>query len=326
MTFKVNITGFLVCTLLASLATYVSAFIHIGAVSNAIILGFIIGNILKLPANTKKGIDFCATNILSVAIAFMGLKLNFLILQELGFKSIAFVVMALIITIITALVLGKIFKLNSSLALLLGIGNAVCGSSAIAATEKIIGAKEEDVGLSIAIVNFLGSIGIFLVPFLAVHLFKMNELHSGMLIGNTLQAVGQVVAAGFSISDSAGQVATIIKMARILMLLPLFFVLIPLYRNKQVMEISDVKKPGIPLFIIGFIFCSIIASSDILNQKMIIFGNQFSHILLMVAMAGIGLKIKIQSILQNGFNALLTASLIFIIQLLFSSLILYLLS
>ncbi len=99
-------------------------------------------------------------------------------------------------------------------------------------TEKIIGAEEEDVGLSVAIVNFLGTIGVFLLPLIAKFILHLSDINAGILIGNTLQAVGQVVASGFSINVSSGQVATIVKMTRVLMLLPITLILAFMFFKK----------------------------------------------------------------------------------------------
>ena len=106
---------------------------------------------------------------------------------------------------------------NKKTSLLLGVGNAVCGSSAIAAVSPVIKAEESDTGISIGVVNFLGTIGIFILPALAIKVLHFADLQASTLIGGSLQAVGQVVAAGFSVSDNVGEIATIIKMARIAM-------------------------------------------------------------------------------------------------------------
>ncbi len=315
--------GILLCIALASAAIISSEYIPIGAVAIAIIFGIVIGNITKLNKIFNKGISFSEKHLLSLAIALMGVNLNFIILKEIGLKSVILVVAAMVITISSAIILSKILKFDKKFALLLGIGNGVCGSSAIAATEKIIEANDEEVGLSVAIVNFLGTIGIFLLPFIAKFLLQFTNINSGILAGNTLQAVGQVVAAGFSISDSAGQIATIIKMTRILMLLPLVFTLIFIFSNKNKSSNEKVKRPNIPIFIIGFVLFSLLPTFNILPKAYVENIGHISHYILVIAMAGIGLKIKFKNILRNGKYALIIGSLIFLIQIIFSSTVIY---
>jgi len=313
------------CALIAGMALFLSSLLPIGAIALAIILGAIVGNSTKLHKLFTPGISFSEKQILSLAIALMGVRLNFQILKGLGFKTVLLVISALTFTILVSLLLSRILKFNTKFALLLGIGNGVCGSSAIAATEQIIGADEESVGLSVAIVNFLGTIGIFLVPFIAKRILHLSDIHSGILAGNTLQAVGQVVAAGFSISDNAGQIATLIKMTRILMLFPLVFILLYLFSGRSQPRGPKTKKPVVPLFIIGFVFFSLLPTFNLLSEEMIKIISQMSHYSLIVAMAGIGLKITLQSILKDGRSALLMGSLIFLFQLCFSGIMILLL-
>jgi len=323
MKLKTYSFGVLLCTLIGALATWVATYVPIGAVATAIIFGILIGNLTTLKSSFTPGISFSEKHILSVAIALLGVKLNFQILSELGYKSILLVVCALGLTLVTSLLLAKLLKFDRKFALLLGIGNGVCGSSAIAATEKIMGTSEEEVGLSVAIVNFLGTLGIFLLPFIGKFVLGLSDVNAGVLAGNTLQAVGQVVAAGFSISDSAGQIATIIKMTRILMLFPLVLILIFVFSGNKIRGQQKVKQPPVPLFIIGFVLFSLVPSLNLLPVEQIKILGHISHYALVIAMAGIGLKIKFQSILRDGKSALTIGALIFTVQILFSSVAVY---
>jgi len=315
--------GISISVLIALLALWGSAYIPLGAVALAIILGILLGNMTSVPSYGTKGIAFSEKHLLSLAIALMGVNLDFQVLQKLGWQSILLVIIAMAITIFTALLLAKLFHFDKRFALLLGIGNGVCGSSAIVATEQVIGARKEDVALSIAIVNFLGTIGIFLLPFLSVSLLHFSDIHSGILAGNTLQAVGQVLAAGFSISDTAGQTATLVKMTRILMLFPLLMLLVytaSVSRKKRTeLDLEHIKKPAFPLFIIGFVLFSFVPSFNLLPEAYIKLLSMTSHYLLVTAMAAIGLKITFKTILQNGKLALGIGSMIFLVQILFSS-------
>jgi uncharacterized integral membrane protein (TIGR00698 family) len=318
---KNNFFGILIAVTIGILAILLSEFITIGAVAIAIILGVIIGNSVKLGDKFTSGITYSEKTLLAYAIALMGINLDFSILIALGFKTILLIIIAMIITLLSSLYLAKLFKFDTKFALMLGIGNGVCGSAAIAATKDIVALDKEKVGLSVAIVNFLGTIGIFLVPIIGTYLLTLSDINNGVLIGNTLQAVGQVIASGFSINDTAGQTATIVKMGRVLMLTPLIFILI-YFINKQVKNTngSNLTKLEIPMFIIGFVIFSIIATIGILPENIINIIALSSKYLLIIAMVAIGLKINFKTILQHGSTALLIGILIFIIQILFSGL------
>lgn len=313
-----EIKGVSLTVLIAIITIVLSIFIPIGAVALGIIFGVLIGNIFTLNPSFFSGIRFSEKSILSLAIILMGVNLNFGIIQELGFKSIIIIFLSIVFTIFTAVILSKILRLKPKLGLLLGIGNGICGSSAIAATEQIIGADEDDVGLSVAIVNFLGTIGIFLIPFVSKIVLNFSDIHSAFLIGDTLQAVGQVVASGYSINNEVGHTATIIKMMRILMLTPVLLSLIVVFRQRRKdIKTNFVKKKSFPFFIIGFILMSSIPSFHLLPESWIDIVGKASHYLLVIAMVGIGLKVSFSSILKNGKKALLVGSLVFLFQIIF---------
>ena len=316
-----SIYGIILCITIAAISLFVSKYVNIGSVTIAIVIGFILGNTVKPGEIFQKGILYSEKHILSFAIALLGVNLDYKILAELGYITIIIIVIAMTATIFSSIILGKIFKFDSKLAILLGIGNGVCGSSAIAATEQIIGANEEDVGLAVAIVNFLGTLGIFLLPFIAKIILQFSDIKSGVLIGNTLQAVGQVVAAGFSVNELVGHTATIVKMTRIVMLTPLIFTLLFVYsKNKQTpANAGKTSKVQFPKFIVGFILFSLIPTFGLLSEEHIKILSTISHYALVVAMAGIGLKITFGSILKDGKTALLIGSLIFLLQIILSS-------
>ena len=311
--------GIGLCGVIGAAAILVAEYVPLGAVAVAIILGILVGNVMRPGTVFQGGITYSEKRVLSFAIALMGVNLNFLILRELGFRSLLMIVAAMAVTILSSLFLARLLRIDRKLALLLGIGNGICGSSAIAATEGIIGADKEQVGLSVAVVNFLGTLGIFMLPFLGTGLMHFTELESGLLIGNTLQAVGQVVAAGFSVSDMAGQTATIVKMGRILMLTPLILILIISFADRKSSKGKGSKKAGVPLFIIGFILFSLVPTLGLLPEGPVRVISRISHYTLILAMAGIGLRITFSSILRNGKEALVLGGLVFVVQIVFST-------
>lgn len=312
--------GLLLCLVIGAASAWLSGWIPIGSMAIAIVLGIAVGNLARPGVKFGPGIVVSEKHLLSVAIALMGLNLDFSILRSLGLRSLLMVMAGVTVTIAAALVFGSLLRLNRTFALLLGIGNGVCGSSAIAATEQIIGADKEEVGLSVAIVNGLGTLGVFLLPLLAHTLLRLPDLGSGLVIGNTLQAVGQVVAAGFSVSEAAGQIATIIKMTRILMLFPLVFILLLALagRKREGAEASK-HRPRMPLFIVGFVLFSLVPTFSLLPGAWIAALKSVSHDALIVAMAGIGLRITFDSILRQGRSALAAGTLVFAVQILFST-------
>ncbi len=329
MIIKKYFSGILLCSIIALLSILISDYIPFGAVTLAIVMGIVANTIFSFSKNKffSAGISFVEKHILALAIVFMGIYLNFYILSSLGFSLLFLVVSGVFVTLISAFFIGKFFNISARLSLLLGVGNAICGSSAIAGVEKIIDAEKKEVGLSITVINLLGVIGMFFVPFVSIYIFQHTEINAGIITGNTLQAVGQAVAGGFSISSSAGEMATVVKMSRVLMLFPVILLFLFLFQKKNKTPADEKNKkfsfPKIPLFIIGFIVFSLFSSFEIFSEEIVLMIKKTSTYLLILAMAGIGLQISFSDIAKNGVKIFCIGFLIFLVQIIYSAGMIY---
>ena len=313
--------GVLLCLSIATTSKILSFYLPLGSVALALILGIGFGSSVNTGEYFKPGILFGEKVCLPLSIALMGVNLDYFVLQELGGQTIFLIILAIALSTSFTVYIARLFGVDRTQALLIGIGNGICGSSAIAATNHIIKAKEEDVGLAVAIINFLGTIGMLLLPILGKIILGFTDLQVGILIGNTLQAVGQAAAGGFSISDTAGQTAIIVKMGRILMLTPFLLILFMSLSNKEVIARGSglkTQKQQIPIFIFGFIFFSLLSTFNILTESQLGLLSLIGNVLLLVAMSGIALRVKILDILKNGSRVLTLGCVTFIFQILFS--------
>ena len=310
--FKKNIPGFLLISLIIVIAKFLSIYIQIGSIACAIILGILIKFLFPIHESLNSGVNFSEKHLLSLAIVLMGASLDASVLYIIEWNIFFLIILLIVVAILSSLILGRIFNLPTSLSLLLGIGNGICGSSAIAGAAPVIQAKDEDVGLSISTINILGAIGIFFVPFCIDLLFNGTVENKGIIIGSTIQAVGQVTAAGFIMGDRVGEIATIIKMVRILMLGPVLIILTLIYMNKK-KNVSKTSFP-IPLFIIGFIFFIALFNYNLIPTSLLPILKAISTYSLLFAMTAIGLKISLQSIVNKGFKVFVVGMIVFCIQ------------
>jgi len=315
------VPGLLLTSLIAFLSIYFSSFIPIGPVAIAILIGISINNtFLNQTELFKTGVSFSEKQLLSLAIILLGASLNFNKVTLIPISSVVFIVCIIFLSLLLCYLLGKIFGLNKNLSILLGIGNGVCGSSAIAGASKILDADKNDVGVSIAIINTLGAVSIFILPYILMNFFPYftNE-QSGFLIGSTVQAVGQVTATGFIINQEVGEYATFIKMIRIIMLGPILLFLSFLIKNKS--KNSQAGIFNIPYFVIGFIVFSLLVTFNFIPENLLLLIKQLSKLLLVFAMAGIGLNISFRSIFEFGFKSFAIAALAFSFQIVFTFII-----
>ena len=139
-------------------------FKQIGGIPLAIILGLIIGNLKKTPPFCCSGILFAEKKLLNLAIILLGLEFNLEHLDHLNNGLIFSIFFLVLATILVSILIGKAIKISNSLSLLLGIGNAICGASAIAATSHLITQKKEEIVVAIGVINILGLLGLFILP------------------------------------------------------------------------------------------------------------------------------------------------------------------
>ncbi|MFK8183043.1 MAG: YeiH family protein [Phormidesmis sp.] len=201
-----------------------------------LLLGVIYTNTLgqNLPLAWIPGINFCKTNILNLAIIFYGVKLTFQDLMQVGAVSFLYCFLIVVSTLVIAFTLGKFwFGLDGELALLIAAGSSICGSAAILATGSIIDSKPYKNIIAVAITFLFGTAGMFLFPLgYRLGALPINEDLFGIFLGATLPSVGNVAAAGSAISDIVEKNAIIIKMMRVMMLVP-FLMLVGLYKSNK---------------------------------------------------------------------------------------------
>ena len=316
---KSTLPGVLLCVIMGIGAFKGTAFIPFGSVTLVLLSGILGGNLFlrtdKVTASLSPGLKFCEKRVLTCAIALMGVNLDYRILKDLGFETLILIPVAVFFTVSLALILGRLFGLPAKLSLLMGIGNAVCGTSAIAAAQGVVEAEEEHVALSVAAVNLFGTIGIFLLPLLANLFCTSGPAQKGILIGNTLQAIGQVTAAGFSLGEVTGQTATVVKMGRILLIGPVALIL---SLRTPAADKKGKTAVRVPFFIITFFLLSLIGSTGIIPGALLGVLKTASKLLLVTAMAAMGLKIRFHDLVKNGGPALGMGILVVSGQILFS--------
>lgn len=229
---KKNILGMVFCAVFA-LAAYLTckcdfcASINLNSLTFAIIIGMVIGNVFNrfIPENFREGITFSSKRILRFAIVLYGFRITFQQIFAVGLDGLFADVVMLTTTYLFGYYLGtRVFKLDKDLCMLTAIGSSICGAAAVLGTDAVLKAKSHKVSLAVATVVLFGTISMFLYPFL----FKLGLLspeYFGVYIGSTVHEVAQVVAAGSAVSPAAMDTAVIVKLTRVMMLVPYLFLL-----------------------------------------------------------------------------------------------------
>ena len=302
--------GLIVSVLIGFSSIFLGQFVpKLGAATISIFLGMFVGNVFLGQQVFQKGYKFSETDLLSYSIVLLGATLSVSTLMELGFSGIVFVVLQMAVTIIGALYIGKKLGFGENFRYLMAAGNAVCGSSAIAATAPVIDADDKDKGISITIVNVTGIILMFLLPLISQVLYNHEAMQTSGMIGGILQSVGQVVASGAMVSPEVKDLAMIFKIVRIILLVGVVFLFGNLKNksNSEIVEeeVAESKKGKIkvPWYVLGFFITCALFSMNIISPEVSEMCKALSSKLEIIALAAIGLRVNIKDLIKQGVAA-----------------------
>jgi uncharacterized integral membrane protein (TIGR00698 family) len=263
----------------------------------ALLLGMLLGNLVRLPAGLGPGVGFTSGKLLELSVIFLAFGIDYGHVVALGMGSFIIVVVMVVSMVLLSFFLARQVRCPGSTGWLVGFGTAICGSSAIAALAPRVAKNKEDVGIAMAVVNLFGSVGMVALPLVLVH-FPLTETQLGVLIGGTLHSVGNVVGAGYALSDGVGEVATTIKLARVAMLSPALILFNYLVNRHEAQGWRAHLQ--LPWYLWGFI--GITVTTSVLSLPVAVFDAMelAGKLSLTIALAAIGLKVSFAQLFRSG--------------------------
>lgn len=287
----------------------------LGPVVLAIVLGAVLRNTVSLPSWLQPGIRVSVKQVLSAAIVLLGFELSLQDVIGIGGGGLIVVTVVVGVTLVAAYGIGRALGLNRKLSALVATGCSICGTSAVVAADAVLDAGERDCAYAVAVVSVLGTVSMFTLPLMQVAL-SLPEMLYGVWAGASIHSVGQAVAAGFAVGGEAGSTASLIKLTRVLYLAPVAVGLSLLAarwdRSDGAAETIAAKsrsRPGIPWFVIGFILVIGINSLGVVPALATEALIQLDTVLLAMAMAAMGLEIRIDEMRNVGLTPLWAGAL-----------------
>lgn len=322
-----NAPGFLVCLVIALIAQGIAKFFpSIGAALFAIGLGILCGNTFLNRPVFDSGTKLSERSLLEYSIVLTGATLLLRDILALGWNGLAFIACQMALTIVAAYQIGRHMGFGKKFSLLMGAGNAVCGSSAIATVSPVVEADSKDKGISITIVNVTGTILMVLLPLITGFVYQHEVLHTSAMIGGTLQSIGQVIASAQLVGGEVVETATIFKIIRIV-----FIVLVALVYSRVNADRDDTPlfargeaagtkavKAGVPWFIIGFFLMAILHSLGVIPAPVSAVAKLVSQQFEIIALAAIGMRVKFRDLAAEGPRAMVCGVSVGACQILFA--------
>lgn len=300
------IPGLLIAGIIALASQFVSE--HYGA--PAMLLALLFGIALNFLGDTKArpGMDFGARQVLRLGVALLGVRISAEVLTLLGWQVIALVVCGVVLTISFGLVSSRLFGFRYRFAFLSAGAVAICGASAAMAIAAILPKderSEERLIFTVVGVTLLSTLAMIVYPILGGAL-GFDDRVTGIFIGATVHDVAQVVGAGFSVSDEAGNIATLVKLLRVILLAPVVIIGALLIRA-LVTETDEGsgRPPIVPLFVVGFVVLAGLSTAGLIPASVIALLAEVSSWMLLTAIASVGMKTRPEEVMKVGLPAAL---------------------
>jgi uncharacterized integral membrane protein (TIGR00698 family) len=274
----------------------------------AILIGMVFRNVVGTPLAVRPGIAFSMKRLLRAAIVLLGFQLTLTQIASVGTTGMLVVATTLAATFLFTVLAGRVLGVDRKLTELIAAGTSICGASAIVAANTVTEAHDEDVAYAVACVTIFGSIAMFAYPLLSRALHLDSQAY-GLWSGASIHEIAQVVAAAFQNGQRAGEIGTMVKLARVMLLAPVVFALSLKTRlAADGAPVRSARRP-VPWFVLGFL--ALVCVNSVVDipadaRKMIVMLTSF---LLSVALAAMGLETDISRLYARGLRpAILGAS------------------
>lgn len=273
----------------------------VGSPVLGILSGMLLSSFWRRPVLFDDGIKYTSKKVLQYSVVLMGFGLDLFNIIKVGGQTLELLIFTLAAAFLTAYIAGKLLRIEGKIQTLIGVGTAICGGSAIAAAAPVIDANEKEVAHAISTIFLFNVMAAFLFPFLG-HVMGMNDQSFGLWTGTAVNDTSSVVAAGYTFSHAAGNLAVIVKLTRTLMIVPVTLVLAFYYSRKT----SQKKQSGyhfskiFPWFVLGFVMTSVISTFLPIPTAAINVLVQCGKYLIVMAMVSIGLNTNVVKLIKNG--------------------------
>ena len=275
---------------------------------------------MHLPDTWVPGIQFCSKKILRLGIILYGFRLTFQDVVAVGTAGIVIDAIVVTVTIIGGYWLGKLRRMDRDIALLTSIGSGICGAAAVLGAEATLRTKPYKTAVAVATVVIFGTLSMFLYPIAyRAGILDLSPVQMGIFGGSTLHEVAHAVGAGNAMGGEIANVTVIVKMIRVMMLVPVLLVLawwVAASRKSVAVaeggEAAGKSKIAVPWFALGFLAVIAFNSFDLLPAAVVDVINYIDTFLLTMAMAALGAETSFDKFKKAGAKPFILAFLLYV--------------
>ncbi len=315
---KNDIPGIILVFLISLVAAWLGTYFPIiGGPVFGIVFGVLINNIIGKPKWAQAGIQFSAKKVLQWSIIALGCGLSLTQVWKTGSESFLLMIISLLAAFACAYGVGKLLGVPMQMRTLIGAGTGICGGSAIAAVSPITEADEADIAYSISTIFMFNIVAVMIFPTLG-HLLHMDDAAYGLLAGTAINDTSSVVAAGYIYSDAAGAYATIVKLTRTTMIVPICIILAVITGIKKKKQAAADPATTFslikifPWFIVWFLVASLLNTIGVFSENVLYSLDAIAKFMIVMALTAIGFSADFRKMIKAGVRPIILGLLVWI--------------
>ena len=295
----------------------------VAEVSVALLLGIVVAAVAgpRLRGLTP-GLAFSSQRVLRLGIVLLGARLSLAEIARIGLPATGLIVVTMAASFAIVLLVARLVRVDDRLAVLIAVGSAVCGNTAIIATAPVIGARAREVAYAVATITLFGTLAVFLYPTIG-HALGLSQPSAGLWAGVAVHDTSQVIATGAAFGPEALDVATVVKLIRNALMAPLLFLIAAVWASRAEAEAatggqsagraagqrpSPIGRRGIrravPLFVLGFLALATLRTVGLIDAEQAAGLDTVARSLILVALAAVGMSIHVGELRETSWRPL----------------------
>lgn len=280
-----------------------------------ILIGIVFANTLGryLPEEWRSGLKFCSKRILRIGIIFFGFRLTLADVAQVGLSAVALDIFIVCSTIGLGLLVGKWLKMDKETTLLTSSGSAICGAAAVLGAEATLKSEAYKTAVAVSTVVLFGTLSMFLYPVLYRNgFFPLSTHEMGLYTGSTVHEVAHVVGASNAMGKEVAEVAVIVKMIRVILLVPVLLVFSWSARSRSESVTADQRRLVVPwfalLFLLAIALNTLLSLSPAVTEPI----KTVDNFALTMAMTALGCETTIDKFRQAGWRPFVLALVLYV--------------
>ena len=315
-----SIPGLLLIVLFAAIATALSTLpffqhLSLSPLVVGILIGIVFANTLGryLPEEWRSGLKFCSKRILHIGIIFFGFRLTLADVAQVGLSAVALDIFIVCSTIGLGLLVGKWLNMDKETTLLTSSGSAICGAAAVLGAEATLKSEAYKTAVAVSTVVLFGTLSMFLYPVLYRNgFFPLSTHEMGLYTGSTVHEVAHVVGASNAMGKEVAEVAVIVKMIRVILLVPVLLVFSWSARSRSENVAPDQRRLVVPwfalLFLLAIALNTLLSLSPAVTEPI----KTVDNFALTMAMTALGCETTIDKFRQAGWRPFVLALVLYL--------------